>query len=72
MKISMHRVLAVAVVVAVTAFLLAGLAGNHHSGARGTIGDVAWLTFLVALLGSVVMSVVILSAASLRRWRRRP
>lgn len=71
MRISLHRALVAASAVTVIAFLIAGIAGNHHPGLRGALGDIAWFTFMVGLLLVVALSIVVLTQSARRRRHRK-
>lgn len=70
MKVSVRSLLLGSIVVTAVAFLTAGLAGNHQTGLRATIGDAAWVVSMVGFLVVLVLAVVFLAQVLVRRARR--
>jgi membrane associated rhomboid family serine protease len=71
MKLSLRNALIATIVVVVVAFLTAGIAGNHQSGARGTIGDVAWTVALLGALVVIGLAIATLVQSTRRRSKQR-
>jgi len=71
MKFSLRNALVASVVVVVAAFLTAGLAGNHQSGARGVIGDAAWVVTLLGGLVVIALAIATIVQSALRRSKQR-
>jgi uncharacterized membrane protein YdjX (TVP38/TMEM64 family) len=62
------RLMGFVLVATVVLFLIAAIAGNHHHGVRGFLGDVGWWGFLLGVLALIVLAILFLVA----RLRERP
>jgi hypothetical protein len=67
MTITLTRLLRLAVVVTVVAFLASGALRNARHGAALVLGDIAWFGFLAGLLTVIVLGGAVLVRAQKRR-----
>jgi hypothetical protein len=68
-KLTLQRLLLVAVVVDVIAFAASGLLRNAHHGVGAVVGDIAWFTFLTATVCVLVLAVASIAGSAVRRRR---